>query len=130
MTTDSQTLFDDESPLQLPNLSVADLNLGDYVIVEGMETTGDVVVAETVKRKDSLNPGDSKLEGGVDAFITDTSISFLGITFGVNGGTDYEDANGATVSSVVFFGNLQVGDLVEIKDEEIADGIAEEVELE
>jgi hypothetical protein len=69
------------------------------------------------------------LEGQVDSFITDMSITVLGITYNVNGGTDYEDATG-TVSSTVFFNQLRDGDIVEIKDEVTADGFAEEVELE
>lgn len=129
VNTDSQTLLKDEGPLELPNFSVADLNVGDYVIVEGIESA-DEVIAETVKRKDSADPDDSELEGQVDSFVIDTSITVLGITYNVDAGTDYEDANGATVSSAEFFGQLAPGDLVEIKDEEIADGTAEEVEIE
>ena len=131
VNTNGQTLFEDEGPLQLPNFSVADLMVGDYVIVEGTES-GNEVIADTVKRKDSADPDDSKLEGQVDAFVDvpiPTSITVLGITFPVDGNTDYEDATGI-VSSTVFFNQLQVDDIVEIKDEEPADGIADEVELE
>jgi len=131
VNTSGQTLFVDEGPLQLPNFSVADLIVGDYVIVEGTES-GNEVTADTVKRKDSADPDDSKLEGQVDAFVdvpVPTSITVLGITFAVDGSTDYEDATGI-VSSAVFFNQLQVDDIVEIKDEEPADGIADEVELE
>jgi hypothetical protein len=123
--TDNQTLFEDESPLELPNFSVADLSIGDFVSVEGVESV-DEVAAETVKR---LDPDDSELRGQVDAFVVDTSITVLGITFGVNAGTQYEDSSGP-VSSAVFFANLAIGDLVEIEDEEVADGIADEAELE
>ncbi len=127
--TNAQTLFEDEGPLpQVPNLSVADLNIGDYVIVEGIESANEVT-AEIVKRKDSMNPDDSELEGLVDAFVAETSITVLGITYSVDSDTEYEDASG-TVLSTIFFDQLGVGDLVEINDEVTADGIAEEVELE
>jgi hypothetical protein len=128
VNTNGQTLFDDEGPLQLPNFSVADINVGDFVIVEGIESAN-MVTAEIVKRKDSMNPDDSELEGQVDSFITDMSITVLGITYNVNGGTDYEDATG-NVSSTIFFNQLRDGDIIEIKDDVTADGIAEEVELE
>jgi hypothetical protein len=127
INTNSQTLFKDEGPLELPNFSVADMNVGDFVIVEGIESA-DEVTAETVKRKNSMDPDDSELEGQVDTFVVDTSITVLGITYKVNGGTDYEDATG-TVLSTIFFNQLRDGDIVEIKDEVTADGFAEEVEL-
>ena len=127
INTNGQTLFDDEGPLQLSNFSVADMNVGDFVIVEGIESA-DEVIAETVKRKNSVDPDDSELEGQVDIFVVDTSITVLGITYDVSV-ADFEDATGP-VSSAVFFSQLAPGVLVEIKDEEAADGIAEEVELE
>lgn len=124
-----QTLFDDEGPLELPDFSLGDMNPGDFVRVKGTESGGDVV-AETVKRLDATDPDDSKLEGRVDAFVPNASITVLGIAFNVDSGilTQYEDESGS-VSAATFFGNLAVGDQVEIEDEEVADGFAEEVKL-
>ncbi len=127
IVTNAETEFEDDSPLELPNFSVADMNVGDFVVVEGVESSGKVI-AGAVKRKDSADPDDSELEGQVDSFVVDTSITVLGIAFGVDGSTQYEDSS-ESVSSVVFFGNLGIGDQVEIVDEVTADGIAEEVEL-
>jgi hypothetical protein len=128
VNTDGQTTFKDDSSQEIENFSLDQLDIGDYVEVAGIESAGEVI-AETVKRKDSADPDDSELEGQVDSFVDDKSITVLGITYNVDAGTDYEDANGDTVSSADFFDQLDAGDLVEIKDEETADGIADEVEL-
>jgi hypothetical protein len=123
----SQTLFDDEGPLELPNFSLADMNAGDFVRVEGTESGGNVV-AETVKRLDATDPDDGKIEGRVDAFVPNISITVLGIPFNVDSGTEYKD-EGGDVAAAVFFGELALGDRVEIEDKVVADGIAEKVEL-
>jgi hypothetical protein len=130
--TDSQTLFDDEGPLTLEDFSVANMNLGDFVIVEGAESN-DKVTAEIVKRLDSADPGESELGGQVDSFVPNVSITVLGIPFKVDTtgaftDTDYKDDIGS-ITEAVFFGKLAIGDQVEITDEVIADGFAEEVKL-
>ena len=67
-----------------------------------------------LSRGDSADPDDSELEGQVDSFVVDTSITILGIAYGVNGGTQYEDSNGNSMSSAAFFAALANGDQVEI----------------
>ena len=129
VVTDTQTLFDDESPANLPNLTVADMNVGDFVSVRGTEAN-DRLLAETVKRGDATDPDDSELEGRVDSFVADTSITVLGIAFNVDGATQYFDENeNPIVPSGNFFTGLTNGDPVQIKDDDPADGIADEVEL-
>jgi len=129
IVTNSQTEFDDNGPLELPNFSVEDMIPGDFVAVEGVESTGKII-AGSVERQDSADPDDSELEGQVDAFVANTSITVLGIPFAVADGTDtqYMDVNGNT-SALLFFDNLKMGDRVEIKDKVTADGFAEEVRL-
>lgn len=120
--TDTQTLFEDGSAAQVPNFSLDQLNIGDFVRVEGF-ASGGRVTATIVKRED---PDDSKLRGAVDTFVFDTSITILGITYLVDAGTVYEgfpDAN-------TFFSQLAIGDLIKIEDDAPADGIADEVEEE
>jgi hypothetical protein len=121
--TDGQTLFEDEGPLQLPNFSLELLGIGDFVEVEGIANNGSVN-AQIVKRK---NPKSSKLQGPVEAFLTDTSITILGITYPVDVAAEYEEGG---MTSAQFFGLLQVGDLVEMEDDEPADGDADEIEFE
>jgi hypothetical protein len=127
--TNAQTEFEDHGPLGLPNFSVADLIPGDFVSIEGVESSGKVI-AGRVDRQDSANPDDSELEGQVDAFVADTSITVLGISFNVDDGTDteYQDDEVA-ISAMQFFGRLKNGDRVEITDKVTADGFAEEVSL-
>jgi hypothetical protein len=104
------------------------MNPGDFVRVRGTESN-DSIVAERVKRLDAGDPDDSELEGSVDSFVVDTSITVLGIAFSVNGATQYLDANESTITSGVFFGGLGIGDGVQIRDDDPANGIADEVEL-
>ncbi len=125
---DEQTTFKDEtggSPV--PNMTINDLVINDYVKIEGQEVAGEVV-AKVVKRDD---PEAFKLKGAVDAFDFLNWIEILGIRYNVDGDTDYEDANGDPVPDAAdFFNTLNVGDILEIEDEQPGDGTAEEVAFE
>jgi hypothetical protein len=125
----SETEFEDQSQVPVSNFSVADLIAGDFVSIEGVEASGKVV-AGSIKRQDSADPDDSELDGQVDSFVVNTSITVLGIPFTVDDGTStqYKDGSGDTFA-VDFFGKLEMGDRVEIRDEVTADGFAEEVKL-
>jgi hypothetical protein len=52
----------------------------------------------------------------------------LGIPFNVYSGTNYEDG-GVDILAADFFASLMVGDQIEIEDKVVADGFAENVEL-
>ncbi len=126
INTDGQTLFEDESVANLPNFSLDQLAIGNFVKVKGIAGTG-MVSAEIVKR---LDPDSSKLEGAVEAFnpnsSPDTSITILGITYPIDASAEYEDN---TLTRVQFFGTpLQIGDIVELEDDE-PDGDADEVDF-
>ena len=130
---DGQTLFEDETGAALVTIpfSLDDLNpLVDFVRIEGQEVNGEVV-ASVVKRVDGAGQK-LKLEGAVDTFAANSSITILGITYDVDPtpgtGTDF----GGFANSADFFAALNPagGDLVEIEDDDVADGIADEVELE
>lgn len=123
INVDAQTLFKDEAGANpLSNFSISDLNDNDFVKIEGQEIN-DEVVASIVKRVD---PDDYKFEGAVDAFAFDSWIEILGLRYNVDGDTEYEDNS---MTSAVFFGLLQVGDLVEIEDGQAPLGVADEVEF-
>jgi hypothetical protein len=130
IVTTAETEFEDEGPLELPNFSILDMNVGDFVEVEGVELAGKLT-AGSVVRLDSGDPEDSELRGQVDAFATNASITVLGVPFVVDDGTntEYRDSSGV-VSALTFFTNLSIGDRVEIKDEVPEDGFADEVKLE
>ena len=129
---DGQTLFEDKTGAlpSTPPFSLDDLVATDFVRIEGQELNGEVV-ASVVKRVDGAGQN-LKLEGTVDTFVANSSITILGITYGVDPtpgtGTDFEDF----ASSAAFFAALNPvgGDFVEIEDDDVADGIADEVELE
>ena len=69
------------------------------------------------------------MRGPIDSFVVDGSITILGVSYIVVG-ADFEDINDNTVNSAQFFSQLAVGDIVEIKDEYPADGLADEVSVE
>lgn len=129
---DGQTLFEDETntpPVTVP-FSLDDLMATDFVRIEGQEVGGEVV-ASIVKRTDGTGQA-LKLEGAVDSFVTDSSITILGVTYDVDPtpgtGTDFENFPDSTA----FFAALNPlgGDFVEIEDDDVADGIVDEVEVE
>ena len=112
----AQTLFEDEGPLQLENFSLDLLVIGDFVKVEGAELN-DIISANIVKRK---NAGDTEIQGEVDFYVPGTSITILGIDYLVDPGTSYIPSSTA----------INIGAIVEIQDNEVADGIADKVEIE
>ena len=66
----------------------------------------------------------------MESFVTDSSITLLGLTFDtVIGTTEFELANDQGTNSATFYGNLNTGDLIKIKDENM-DGISDEAEFE
>ena len=129
--TNSQTVFEDETgAVPSETFSINDLKMNlDFVRVEGQEISNEVV-ASVVKRVNGA--GESlKLEGAVDTFAVNSSITILGIIYGVDptpGGTDFD----GFANSDLFFDALNPvgGDFVEIEDDDVADGVADEVELE
>lgn len=129
VNVNAQTVFEDETgPVSTPPFSLNDLvggpgRTGDYVRVEGQEVGGEIL-ASVVKR---VAPDDKrKLEGSVEAYTEDSSITVLGITYQlVSGITDYEPDPP----------DIEVDDFVEIEDKDElpanpADGVADEVEEE
>ena len=127
VNTDGQTLFDDEAGVMpVENLDLNQLAIGNFVKVKGIADSGEIT-AEIVKRRD---PNSSKLQGAVEAFnpdpFPDTSITILGITYPIDIAAEYEEG---ALNRVQFFGTpLQVGDIVELEDDE-PDADADEVEF-
>lgn len=123
VNTGGQTLFEDESAANVPNLSFDQLVIGDFVKVKGIANITEVN-AEIVKRQD---PDSTKLEGLVEAKDHLVSITILGITYPVDPAATYEDG---TMNATDFFNAIQVGvSIVELEDEDPADADADEVEF-
>jgi hypothetical protein len=126
VNTDGQTLFEDESAANLPNLLFGQLAIGDFVKVKGIANLTEVN-AEIVKRKD---PDSTKLEGLVEAKDDLVSITILGITYPVDPAATYEDENGMLMNATDFFDAIVIdSSIVELEDDDPADADADEIEF-
>lgn len=122
---DSRTVLQDETG-QMNPLTLGGISAGNFIEVAAI-MNGDSLLATYVHRKEQ---DDNILQAPVDGFSFGVNITLLGITFST-AGAEFEDQNDSVISSPeIFFGQLGAGDLVKVKDEELADGVADEVELE
>ena len=128
----SRTLFeDDRNDNERANFS--DLAVGDKVEIEAYQDTEGAFIATRVDIKNKTNDDDDdeiEVKGPVTDFVASTSITVANTTFNVDASTRYEIGEREDLTAEVFFADLAIGDLVEIKDNQPADGIADEVELE
>ena len=123
---DSRTRMEDKT-LNISPFSLNDLGTGDFLEIRGTIDGSDIVIASELRRDD---PDDVILQGKVESFVANSSITILGVTFFTSGITQFEDVNDLPISAGTFFGNVAVGSLVKIKDEQPGDGTADEVEFE
>lgn len=132
VNVDASTEMEDESG---GNITVADIMPGNFLEVRAFDTGGSNLIATEIRRSASVN-NDVILQGPLDDFDTgNNTITVLGILFDVNGSTDYEDANDnplgqGNIGAAVFDGITSNGDIVKVKDDFPADGIADEVDVE
>ncbi|MEN8206348.1 MAG: DUF5666 domain-containing protein [Pseudomonadota bacterium] len=125
--TDSQTQIEDERE-EVEPFAISGIDAGDFLNVEGFVDGSGNFIASQIERDE---PGDIELRGPVDVPPTAAGIvSILGISIATDGSTVFEDASDVPISSAVFFGDVENGDLVEYTDKQPADGIADEVEFE
>ena len=129
--TDSQTQFEDErDDVELFNINAIDA--GDFLVIEGYVDGADNFIATQVERDEQ---GDVELRGPADVPLTSGStaagtVSILGVSIATDGSTDFENASETTITGTDFFLQVNDGDLVVFKDNDPADGIADEVEFE
>ena len=129
--TDSQTQFEDErDDVELFNINAIDA--GDFLVIEGYVDGADNFIAAQVERDEQ---GDVELRGPADVPQTSGStaagtVSILGVSITTDGSTDFENASETTITGTDFFLQVNDGDLVVFKDNDPADGIADEVEFE
>lgn len=121
---DSQTEIGDETDTFDP-FSLTDINAGNFLEVKGL-FNGTEIVATELRLK---NPEDELIRGPVDSFVMNSSITIFGVTF-LTAGASFEDSNDLPVDSATFYSQLNIDAIVKIQDDEIADGIADEVEFE
>ncbi len=130
ITTSGLTVFEDESATPIPDYSFQELAIGHFVEVEGVEVEGitnDTLSAQVVKRRE---PNDVKLQGAVDEIDSLVpSIKILGITYPMDPAAIYEEDPAMTAAEFFHPANLMVGDIVELEDNDPADGFADAAEL-
>lgn len=118
------TLLDDETDRADP-LKLGDIASGDFLAVEAVRVE-DALVATRVRRDEQ---DDDILQAQVESFNAGVDITLLGVTFSAVT-AQFEGQDDSALGSQTFFGQLQVGDLVKVKDEMLTDGVADEVEFE
>ncbi len=118
------TQLEDDSGMFDP-IAWDDLRIGDYLEVNALLGSGGLQATEV--ELDSAD--DDRIEGPVTAFVANTSVSVLGVTF-TTAGADFSDENDNPITEGAFYAGLALGDLVEVQDDLVADGVADEVELE
>ncbi|MEW8499192.1 MAG: DUF5666 domain-containing protein, partial [Candidatus Thiodiazotropha taylori] len=89
---------------------------------------GSSQVVLTELRRDDAD--DLVLQGPVEDFTANSSITILGVTFFTSASTQFEDINDSPISAESFYNSLSLGSLVKIKDDEPGNGSADEVEFE
>ncbi|MCG8487165.1 MAG: DUF5666 domain-containing protein [Chromatiales bacterium] len=123
---DSRTRMEDKTKA-VESLSLNDLASGDFVEVRGLLDGNSQVVLTELRRDDT---DDLVLQGPVENFVTNSSITILGVTIFTSASTQFEDINDSPISADSFYNSLSVGSLVKIKDDEPGNGTADEVEFE
>ena len=121
---DSTTLLDDDTD-QADPLRLGDIASGNFLEVEAIKT-GDSLVATRVRRDEQ---DDDILQAQVERFNAGVDITLQGVTFST-AGAQFTNQDNSALSSEIFFGQLKVGDLVKVKDEDLANGVADEVGFE
>jgi hypothetical protein len=120
----SQTELEDETgnPVNL----LSDFSAGDFVELEAFADPTGVINATEIERE---NPNEIEIEAAVQDFDAGTqSISLLGIEFDLSAAS-FENKNDINISAAEFFGQLAIGQFIEIKDAD-QNGVFEKAELE
>lgn len=128
---DTLTRFEDQSNARVEPLTLADINVGDYVELRGAETPADSgrVLAAILERDDA--DSESELQGFVTAVAAPT-LTILGVTIETNGSTEFEDVDDSPISEAEFFSRVAAGSLVKAEGVETSPTtiLADEVEFE
>ncbi|MHA7817758.1 MAG: DUF5666 domain-containing protein [Pseudohaliea sp.] len=126
VATNQGTRLDDDRG-DIDRLTLGDIVPGDFLEIEAY-LEGERLIATVIDREET---DDEVLQAPVERFNAGTAITLLGVTFTVSEGeTAYENLQDNDIPATAFFAQLQPGDLVRLKDNELADGIADEIEFE
>jgi hypothetical protein len=129
----NRTLFDDDRRSR-ERANFSDLAVGDFVEVEAYQDTDGALIATRVDIEDPTqsehDDDEIEVKGPVTDFVASSEITVVNTTFSVDANTRYEIGDRENLTAEAFFAELVIGDLVEIKDRQPADGIADEIDLE
>lgn len=115
---DALTRIEDKSSQQLRPFGLANLSVGNYVEVRGVEQpAGSGQILAALVERDDVD-SDSELQGFAEA-VAAPSFRILGVDISTGPGTAFRALDGSTLSSAQFFSELAVGDLVKAKGMEI-----------
>lgn len=110
------------------------ISAGNFVRIRGFENSAGGVTATRVEVR---SDDDVIVQGKLQSFTADSSITVLGVTFTIdyNGGsgeTDFENTADATITQGQFISLAPPGTLVKVKDknDEPVAGVADEVDIE
>ena len=126
--TDAGTQFEDEL-LNDPSFGLADLVAGDFIEVRGVEDGTGSVLATEIERADDVD--DVRLRGSVGAIDSDPiggrSVTILGVVVRTDAGTQYSDFPGSVNDEDAFYAAVQVGDVLDVADQQDGDATAIDV---
>jgi hypothetical protein len=119
---DTQTQMEDDE-LDVEPFSLADIKVGDELVIEGFVVSGGVVATQLQRKVLDAY----ELQGPVDAAGGDEfagSVTILGVTIATDDNTGFEAANEDDLSGAVFYSQVVPGDLVEFQFDVPVNGIA------
>jgi hypothetical protein len=120
----ASTTLDDDTD-QVARFSIADIAAGNFLKIEAVQV-GALLFATSVSRGES---DDDVVRAPLERFNDGIDVTILGITWST-AGAEFESQNDSRVDSAAFYSGLKLGDLIKVRDDEIADGVADEVEFE
>jgi hypothetical protein len=128
--TDSGTVFKDDSSLDLDgddSFNLDELIGGQFLEIEAyLDDSGNLVATEVEREADT---DDVEIRAPLEAKEDFTSVTLLGITWSVaNGVTEYR-LEDTPINATTFFSTADVGTPIKLRDDEVADGTADELEI-
>jgi hypothetical protein len=128
--TDTGTLFKDDSSLDLDDddsFNLDELTSGDFLEIEAyLDDSGDVVATE-VRREDEMD--DVEVQAPLQAENPLASVTVLDVTWTVDAGTAYR-LEDSVIDAQTFFDLAGQGTPIKLRDDYMADGVADELEIE
>jgi len=127
---DSSTQIEDEVGDFDSAALLNDLRNGDYIVVQGYDDGTGTVTACEIEREESAD--DVILQGRLESIDKNVSVTVLGVTFGIDTKTEFENEADLEIPQDVFIFAAPEGTFIKIKDDldPSTNGIADEVEIE